>query len=74
MCWCGVGSVASAGFLQEETLYPALIGTCSAVVAALVAVRVLGKTGQWPGNVVGCYVVTAAYLLYGPGSVLVRPL
>ena len=41
------------GFLQEETLLPGICGTISAVVAATMAVKVLTRTGQWPGNVMG---------------------
>jgi hypothetical protein len=30
---------------------------------------VLTKTGQWPGNAMGCYIVSLSYLVIGPGSV-----
>ena len=32
---------------------PGICGTISAVVAATMAVKVLTRTGQWPGNVMG---------------------
>ena len=62
--------VGDLGFRQEDTLLPAIVGTLSGVASASIAVKVLTKTGQWPGNVIGCYIVTVAYLVYGPASVL----
>jgi MFS family permease len=62
--------VGDLGFLQEDTLLPSIVGTLSGVASASIAVKVLTKTGQWPGNVIGCYIVAIAYLVYGPASVL----
>ena len=68
--WFGTGGygsisfsfmVGDLGYLQEQTLLPAMAGTCSGVVASLLAVGVLTKTGQWPGNAMGCYVSTNAH-------------
>jgi hypothetical protein len=38
-------------------------------VLILLSQSVLTKTGQWPGNAMGCYIVSLSYLVIGPGSV-----